>query len=199
MRAVIPEVLPESVAWRRRAGIDRWDEMWEGEFHMPPAPNRSHQDFQWELQTWLRSHWTSPSGNRVHGEVNVAAPGGWPNNYRIPDLVLLTPDCSAIDHDVYIEGAPSVVVEICSPGDETMEKLPFYARLGVAEVWVVDRDTKVPNLYVLSSGQYENQPAASDGWVRSAATGVQLRGDLGNRLAVQLASDESTRRLLPEQ
>ncbi len=130
--------------------------------------------------------------------MNVASPGDWPNNYRIPDLVLLAPDRFSIDRDLYFDGAPTVVVEIRSPGDETMEKLPFYAQLGVPEVWVVDRDSKVPELYLLQEAAYEQQPAAADGWLRSTATGVQMRGESGGRLALQLAGDEATRRLLPE-
>ena len=89
-------------------------------------------------------------------------------------------------------------MEIRSPDDETMEKLPFYAQLGVPEVWVVDRDSKLPELYRLRAGQYEQQSPAADGWLHSDATGVLLRGEAGNRLALQLADDEATRRLLPE-
>ena len=126
---------------------------------------------------WLRTHWARPRGNRVHLEANVASIGGWPNDYRIPDLVLLTPDRFGIDHDVYFEGAPTVVVEIRSPGDETMEKLPFYARLGVPEVWVVDRDTKQPELYLLRAGQYERQSPAADGWHRQPRDGVRFRAE----------------------
>ena len=145
MRAVIPEIPPETLAWRKKAGIDKFDEMWEGVLYMTPAPKRSHQDFVVEMYTWLRSYWARPHGNQVHHQVNVTSPGGWPDDYRIPDLVLLTPDRFDIDHDLYFKGAPTVVVEIRSPGDETMEKMPFYARLGVPEVWIVDRDTERPN------------------------------------------------------
>ena len=198
MRAVMPDVLSQTLAWRKQTGNDKFDEMWEGVLHMTPAPSVRIRIFSWIMETWLRSHWARPLGNRVHHEVNVASPGGWPNDYRVPDLVLLTPDRFAIDHDIYFEGAPTVVVEIRSPGDETMEKLPFYARLGVPEVWVVDRDTRQPELYVLRAGQYEQQSPAADGWLDSAATGVRLRGEAGNRLAMQIAGDEATRRLLPE-
>jgi Uma2 family endonuclease len=149
------------------------------------------------MAMWLRSHWSQPRGNRVHLDVNVASQGGWPNNYRVPDLVLLTPDRFAIDHDTYFEGAPTVVVEIRSPGDETMEKLPFYAQLGVPEVWLIDRDTRRPEVLVLHADQYRQQPAA-DGWLDSAATGVRLRGEAGNCLAMQLAGDDATWRHLPE-
>ena len=43
MKAVIARVTDEELAVRRRTGIDRWDEMWEGVLHMPPAPNYEHQ------------------------------------------------------------------------------------------------------------------------------------------------------------
>jgi Uma2 family endonuclease len=198
MKAIMAEIPPETLAWRKQTGNDRFDEMWEGVLHMAPAPSLSHQDFHYELLAWLRSHWARPRGNRVHGEVNVASPGGWPNDFRIPDLVLLTPDRFEISRDTHLEGAPTVVIEIRSPGDETMEKLPFYAQLGVPEVWVVDRDTRRPELYVLQAGRYEAQSPAADGWLHSAATGVRLRAEGENRLAMQIAGDEATRRLLPE-
>jgi len=92
MKAISPEISPELLQSRKRLGIDLWDEMWEGELHMPPAPNRTHQDFQWEFVYWLRSFWAKPSGCRVHGSVNVASIGGWPKDFRVPDIVLLTPD-----------------------------------------------------------------------------------------------------------
>ncbi len=78
MRAVMPAVPPDILAWRKRTGADRWDEMWEGVLHMPPAPNREHQEFEWSLETYLRLHWARPSGAKVYHQINVAAPGGWP-------------------------------------------------------------------------------------------------------------------------
>ena len=72
----------------------------------------------------------------------MASVGGWPHDYRIPDIVLLTPDRFQIDHDEYYDGAPTVVIEIRSRGDETWDKMEFYAGIGVPEVWVVDRDTR---------------------------------------------------------
>ena len=198
MKAVMPAVPPEIVQSRKRTGAHQWDEMWEGVLHMPPMPNRTHQHFQWTLETWLWACWAGPNGNRVYHEVNLASVGGWPEDYRIPDLVLLTPDRFQIDHDEYFEGPPIAVVEIRSPDDETYEKLPFYAKLGVPEVWIIDRDTKRPELYVLTGGDYQKQTAAKDGWLDSAVTGIQLRAEKGNRLGVQVAGDASTRRLLPE-
>jgi Uma2 family endonuclease len=198
MKAVLPEVPQFILDWRKRTGADMWDEMWEGSLHMAPSPSRAHQDFAFELESWLRRHWARPRGCRVHGAVNVAPPGGWPGDFRIPDLVLLTPDRFAIDHNEYFEGPPTAVVEIRSPGDETMEKLSFYAALGVPEVWVFDRDSKVPAIYVLGDNDYAEQPVGADGWIDSIVTDVQVRSSRERRLGIQIKSNETTRATLPE-
>ena len=198
MKAVMPQVPQHILDQRARTGADRWDEMWEGVLHMPPVPNREHQDVAKDLMIWLETHWARRLGNRVHGPINLASPGGWPNDYRIPDLVLLTPDRFDIDRNEYFEGAPTVVIEVRSPGDETMDKMPFYAKLGVPEMWIIDRDTRAPDLYVLREGQYQQQSPGADGWLQSAATGIRLRAESGSRLTIQLGGDERTRQLLPE-
>ena len=198
MKAVMSQIPQHILQQRARTGIDRWDEMWEGVLHMPPAPNLEHQDLALALGSWLRTHWAISLGNRVHGPINLASPGGWPKDYRIPDLVLLTPDRFEIERAEYLEGAPTVAIEIRSPGDETIEKMPFYAKLGVPELWIIDRDTKAPELCVLREGQYEQQPPGTDGWLESTATGIRLRAEPGNKLALQIADDQRTRQLLPE-
>ncbi len=197
MKAVMPQIPQHILEERARTGAERWDEVWEGVLHMPPMPNRDHQELTGALFSWLRSCWALPLGNRVYLPINVASLGGWPNDYRIPDLVLLTPDRFDIDHNEYFEGAPTVAIEIRSPGDETIEKMPFYAKLGVPELWIIDRDTKVPELYLLREGHYQQQAAGSDGWLKSAATGIRLRAEPDNKLALQLADDQSTQQLLP--
>jgi Uma2 family endonuclease len=198
MRAVMPEVRPEILDWRRRTGADRWDEMWDGELHMPPEPTIEHQDFAISLLEWLIAHWKRRQpGNKVRLPINLASPGGWPKDYRIPDLVLVTLGARGVDRGEYYEGPPTVVIEIRSPGDESYEKLGFYARLGVPEVWIIDRDTKTPEVYVLDVDHYEKQLASEEGWISSAATGVRLR-PAGGKLSVQMTDDPHTRRLLPE-
>ena len=197
MKAVISEMPQHLLDERAAKGLDRWDEMWEGVLHMPPMPNREHQDLALALGSWLRIHWAMPLGNRVHGPINLASPGGWPKDYRIPDLVLLTPEVFAIDHNEYFEGPPTVAVEIRSPGDDTFEKMPFYAKLGVPELWIIDRDTKRVQLHVLRETQYQLQPPGEDGWLDSAATGIRLRDEPGNKFAIQVDDDRRTREVLP--
>lgn len=195
----MPEVPPDVLAVRSRSGADRWDEMWNGVLHMPPMPNREHQDLALTLAVWLREHWGALQGNTVWPAVNVALPGAWPHDYRIPDLVLVTADRLQFDRNEYFEGPPLVVVEVRSPGDETLEKLPFYARLGVPEVWVIGRDDRTPEVLVLSAEEYRPQAPDSQGWIESPATGVRLRSERTRRLAVQLLGDAGTRQLMPRE
>jgi Uma2 family endonuclease len=91
-----------------------------------------------------------------------------------------------------------VVVEIHSPGDETYEKMPFYAEIGVPEVWVIDRDTKRPELYLLQLGKYAAQGQATDGWLHSSATGIQLRHEGSDKIVLQVAAQPQTRHVLPD-
>ena len=43
MKAVLVHVTDEDLARRRRVGLDRYDEMWEGVLHMTPAQESEHQ------------------------------------------------------------------------------------------------------------------------------------------------------------
>jgi Uma2 family endonuclease len=197
MKAVMANVPEHILEWRRRTGADQWDEMWEGVLHMAPSPNRDHQNFELALAMWLRQKWGEPNGCRVYTRINVAEPGSWPDNYRIPDIVLLTPARFRIDCNEYFDGGPDVVVEIRSPGDETNEKLPFYAMVGVGEVWVVDRDTKQPEVFELVAGEFQQRRADSDGWIRGSVTGIELRGFGEDELEIRIAGRDDTRALLP--
>ena len=198
VKSVLCDTPKDLIAERKRIGADRWDEMWNGVLHMPPMPNRVHQDFTSDLETWIRDHWARPFGNRVHREINLASVGGWPHDYRCPELVLLTPDRFHIDHNEYFEGPPLVVIEIRSPGDESYEKLEFYAELGVPETWIIDRDTRHPELFELKRGEYTEAISNEDGWLASRATGIRLRTKRPKKLLVQLGDDAKTRAALPE-
>jgi Uma2 family endonuclease len=197
MKAVMSQVPEDILTWRRRTGADRWDEMWEGVLHMTPSPTRDHQDLEYHLESWLRSQWGKPNRCLVYHQRNVAEANTWPNNYRIPDLVLLTPARFAIDHNEYLNGGPDVVVEIYSPGDESYEKLAFYAKVGVREIWIIDRDSRRPELYVCAEGACELRAASENGWLLSEVTGIELQAAANNKLAIRLTSRPETVADLP--
>ena len=100
MRAVIADLPKHWLEERKHSDAAQWDEMWNGVLHMPPMPNGMHQDFLLDLAIYLKRCWAKPGGNRLRHEVNLTTPedeAHWTHNYRIPDLVLLTPDRFAID------------------------------------------------------------------------------------------------------
>jgi Uma2 family endonuclease len=161
-----------------------------------------HRNIALDLAIYLKQHWGKPQGGRVNQEVNLTTPedeAQWTHNYRIPDLVLLSPDRFGIDKNEYMAGAPLVVVELKSPGDDTYEKFPFYAGLGVPEVWVFDRTTRVPELYTLGPGPaYQPIPAGPDGWVHSPATGVAFRPTGAGTVTARIGTDPATVADLPD-
>jgi Uma2 family endonuclease len=197
MKAVMLNVPEHILEWRRRTGADRYDEMWDGVLHMASVPNREHQDFVFSLAMWLRLNWAKPNGCRIHLELNIAEEGAWPDNYRIPDLVLLTPSRFHIDCNEFFDGGPDAVVEIHSPGDEAYEKLEFYAKVGVLEVWIIDRDSKRPEIFELIGSEYRSRDVDAGGWLRSIVTGVEFRATTGDTLEIRVAGQDDTLARLP--
>ncbi len=136
MRTVVPDPPPaefeQLLERRRRAGVDRRDEVWEGVLHMAPAPHSHHARLQWQLALLLDPP-ARAAGLEPSSEFNL----GDPEDYRIPDAGLhdLPPD------GLYLSTA-AVAIEILSPGDETFEKLPFYAAHQVQELLIIDPDRR---------------------------------------------------------
>ena len=74
MTGVMAAVPDRLLQWRQTTGADRWEERWEGVLHMPPAPNREHQDFLFALNVWLDVHWAGPDllADECPGPVDVS-------------------------------------------------------------------------------------------------------------------------------
>ena len=133
---------------RQRLGHDKRDEVWEGVLHMVPSPGTSHQRLARQLFLAL-IRIAERRGLEVLYETSVFDPPEGVNNYRIPDLVVVDPACVT---ERGIEGSTILAVEILSPGDESRDKLPFYARVGVLEVWLVDPKKHTVELFQARDG-----------------------------------------------
>jgi Uma2 family endonuclease len=100
-------------------------------------------------------------------------------DYRVPDLMVFHPKYAA---NRGVEGHAEVVIELLSPQDESREKLPFYERLGVSEVFLIDPPTRVIELYLLRGARLLPSVPDDTGAYRSAVLGLELRTVDGPRL-----------------
>jgi len=136
------QVLEERlIAQHREAGLDKYDEVWDGVYVMAPMANNEHQRLVTDFTTILNLAVGWPGLGRVFPGVNVSDQNDdWTTNYRCPDVAVYLKDTHAKDCGAYWYGGPDFAVEIVSPQDRVMEKLPFYAQVGTRELLVIDRD-----------------------------------------------------------
>ncbi|HEY6548861.1 MAG TPA: Uma2 family endonuclease, partial [Vicinamibacteria bacterium] len=176
MKAVILDVSPAVLARRKTTGEDRWDEMWEGVLHMSPAPAYEHQRIIVELLVFLVPLLKRAARGEVVSGINVFRAD---DNYRIPDLCFVARGREDVLAEDGARGGPDAVVEVRSPGDESYEKFPFYAALGVREVIVIPRDEKKPELYRLAGAQYVAVAPDADGMLRCETMAVRFGHEPG--------------------
>ena len=180
MRALFLDVPDSLLDERRRLGLDRFDELWEGVLHVVPPPSKDHQNIMGTLQSVL---WLLLEGSPLRPTTDT---GYWSadNDYRVPDLVVATDEvCSARG----VEGPAALVVEIRSPNDETDAKLGWYAQRGVGEVLTIDPPTRSFKLFSNHGGRLVVVQADDTGWCRSRL-GFDIRSDAvdgGRRLRVR--------------
>lgn len=177
MRGVLLEVPESLLAERRARGVDRWDEMWEGVLHLVPQPSSWHQGFGAKLLLALGPG-AEARGLEVYYETALYRTN---DDYRVPDLAFVLPSQRTKRG---LEGGAELLVEILSPNDESLEKLPFYLTLGVREVLVANPDTRAFELYALRGKQYVIVSPDERGVVRSQVLGVAFSTLDGPKLRV---------------
>ncbi len=158
---ILPEEDLESIIRvRRERGSDRFDEVWNGVYVMSPLAVNQHQ----RLATFLaRVFHGSLEGRQAFDSiagVNVSDQSDeWTKNYRCPDVAVFLPGNPAEDRDSHWFGGPDFAVEIISKGDRSRLKFNFYAKVGVDELLLVDRDPWRLELYRNQTGKMN--PAGS--------------------------------------
>ncbi|WP_420635196.1 Uma2 family endonuclease [Candidatus Palauibacter sp.] len=76
-----------------------------------------------------------------------------------PDLMFVSDERRGIITEVWLVGAPDLVIEITSPLTEIRDrgvKLQLYERQGVREYWIVDPDANAVDVW-----RYGEEPAGS--------------------------------------
>lgn len=145
-----PPEITALLARRRALGQDLFDEVWEGDYHVVPAPHAWHAYVQNTLAVLL-----DPLA-RAAGLVGTTIFNlGDSDDYRVPDSGYHR----GVPNEVFVPTA-AIVVEVLSPHDETWEKFAFFARHGVEEVCVVDPRAKHVRWFVLADGAYEETGAS---------------------------------------
>ena len=163
-----------TIAERQRLGLDKKDELWDGVWHLVNPPKLWHSDLNTELLLVLAPQ-AARRGLQRYGDA-TGLYGEIDRNWRIPDQVYAKPQ-----HRIE-EGLTSaeLVIEVRSPGDETYEKLPFYAERGVTEVLIVTEDRRFELRRLDAARSYELVP---DGVCE--ALGVTFSTVEGPRLRVE--------------
>jgi Uma2 family endonuclease len=184
MRAVMVDVPRSFLEARRKAGLDRWDEVWEGELHMVPPPHGGHGRLNDQLGIFFGLHWEELGLGRTYVETGVKRPGAppfselgedVPSDYRTPDRSFLLPPRYDRVVGGWIVGGPDVALEVESPGDETRKKLPFYAAVGVRELIIIGRESRQVEVLRSDGATFEAVAPTTDGWVTSAILRTQFR------------------------
>lgn len=144
MRTVVmgprPAELETLIERRRALGQDLFDEVWEGEYHMNPAPCLGHGLVENQLTVLLHHPYARAAGLRGSGPFNLGSEG----DYRVPDQGYhRTPLV-----EVFVPTA-AIVAEVVCPDDETYAKFGFYARRGVEELIVADPEQRSVRMWRL--------------------------------------------------
>jgi hypothetical protein len=177
MRAVLVDASERVIDDRRRRGIDKLDERWAGEWHLVNPPKNWHVDLNAEMFLVL-GPLAKRLGLKAYGDASglFASEDDW----RVPDQTYARPEDAT---EVGVTSA-ELLVELRSPGDETYEKIPFYAEQGVRELLVVHQDRRVELYRRRDDGQLV-RVETEEGSVRSEVLGATFRTVGGPRLHIE--------------
>jgi Uma2 family endonuclease len=179
MRILEPAIIRELIRDRQQRGIDKYDEVWDGVYVMPPLANNPHQRLVMDSTVILYQVITQEGRGQVLPGANVSdRRHHWDKNFRGPDVVVVLDDSRAVDCTTHWMGGPDFLIEIQSPGDDTDAKLPFYSAVQVRELLIIHRDTRVLRFY-----RHDGQQLAPVGpvkvegkeWLTSAVVPLAFR------------------------
>ena len=139
-----PPELEALLARRHALGQDRFDEVWEGEYHMAPMARPAHGYVAAQLVRVL-----APFAERAGLVGTEAFNLGEAGDYRVPDGGYHR----RLPEELYVPTA-AIVVEVVSPDDETWAKFPFYAAHRVEELCTAEPERAVLRWWLLRHDGY---------------------------------------------
>ena len=139
---------------RRRLGLDRKDEVWNGRYIIMPDPDNVHQEFVAELIFILTLVVKRAKLGNVFPGCNISnREDKWTSNYRVPDVTVFLNNNPAENRHTHWLGGPDLAVEIVSDNDKSRKKLDFYASVGTRELIILDRAPWQLELFRLTNGE----------------------------------------------
>jgi Uma2 family endonuclease len=138
-----PLLVADIIKDRQERGIDKYDEVWDGVYVMPPLATNPHQGLVSFLTAILFEVVQAANRGQVFAGANVSdRRSDWKKNFRCPDVAVILNEGRAVDCGTHWYGGPDFLIEIQSPGDETEKKIPFYTGLMVRELLIIQRDSR---------------------------------------------------------
>lgn len=130
-------------------------------FKMSPAPNVRHQQLSAEIGGQLWSFLRGKKCQVFTAPFDVRLPRKSTDDKEI--ITVVQPDICVICDPLKLDkrgclGAPDIVVEILSPGNNTKElknKYEVYEEAGIKEYWVVSPQDNTFVAYTLANGRYQ--------------------------------------------
>lgn len=130
-------------------------EVLDGELVVSPAPGTRHQRLVGRLYLALHEAIQRPGlGEVLLSPFDIKLSR---TDVVLPDLLVLLPATAGLLNDTYLDGAPSLAIEVVSPGTGRRDrglKKARYALHGIAEYWIVDPVENVVDRCVLDGSDY---------------------------------------------
>jgi Uma2 family endonuclease len=124
-----------------------------GEIYVTPSPTPDHQAVLWNLIRLLGNWAAARRPGRGFPELDVHLPSG---DVVRPDVVFVAKENLSIVTD-RVRGAPDLLVEIVSrnhPERDRIVKRDLYARNGVREYWIVEREDGAVQVLALDGASH---------------------------------------------
>ena len=135
---------------------ERWELINGIPYAMSPARSPTHQRVSGELFGQLRDYLKGKPCEVFHAPLDVRLNADDRDDTVVqPDLVVIC-DHSKID-EKGCTGAPDMIIEVLSPSTARHDrwmKYNLYKSARVQEYWMVDPDTKIVSVNVLTAGEY---------------------------------------------